>query len=648
MEEKINQRWSLKGSAILKTILLILFLGAVLACAYGASVSYAAYVLNARLTGKIAVLHDLYSEVGSHDAKAVCQRALEGSRYETSKANDRSNFIYEVQNKDGKILDCSNPEVSINPEDPLTIQYWITYSNVIGGTYYGGIIYSEYAPDVIRQDENSYRVLMYIDVARGFFDRYSVINTFVTHVCDYGFSASLLTAGGLVALIILLVALCGMAGRYGIYGEVKDNILSKVWLEVIIAAFGFIALTLLIIGRRLSSHTVMIIPYLIGTGLVIALLGILFIMNLAHRIKLGHFWRRTFVGIVFIWCGKLFTFVARSTCHLVKKLGIMWRTAIAAFILIAVALLHVAITGGSRNGIIFAGVMCAIYVIGFMFVSSYMLLKLEKGIDNLAEGNFSEEADTKHLFPTFRRAAEKINIASKGLNKAVEERIKSERMRTELITNVSHDIKTPLTSIINYSELICSEQVDNEKVTEYATVLHRQGERLKRLLEDLLEASKASTGNLEVVLGSCALNVLVAQVAAEYEQKFEDAGLTLISEIPGDDVYVMADGRRLSRVLDNLLNNACKYSLKGTRVYVTVEENQEFGRIIIKNTSSAKLNVTPDELMERFVRGDESRNTEGSGLGLSIAQSLTELQGGKLALSIDGDLFKAIVCMNKA
>ena len=223
------------------------------------------------------------------------------------------------------------------------------------------------------------------------------------------------------------------------------------------------------------------------------------------------------------------------------------------------------------------------------------------------------------------------------------ERLKSERFKTELITNVSHDIKTPLTSIINYSDLIGKEEPGSEKIAEYADVLKRQSEKLKRLLEDLIEASKASTGNLDVHLTPCDAAVLVTQAEGEYQEKLDAAGLTLIARKPEDPLYILADGRRLWRVFDNLRNNVCKYSQPGTRVYLTLEKQGSDAVFTFRNTSREELNVTPEELMERFVRGDSSRSTEGSGLGLSIARSFTELQNGTMELDIDGDLFKVIL-----
>lgn len=270
----------------------------------------------------------------------------------------------------------------------------------------------------------------------------------------------------------------------------------------------------------------------------------------------------------------------------------------------------------------------------------YYLHQLHEGSKRVASGDMSHPIDTTKMFWKFREHGENINKVSDGIALAVDERMKSERFKTELLTNVSHDIKTPLTSIINYVDLIKKEDIHDEKVQEYIDVLDRQSARLKKLIEDLMEASKASTGNLTVNWEECDLDVLLTQVIGEFEDRLEKKQLEVVVDKPEHLVKIKADGRHVWRVFDNLLNNACKYSLPGTRVYVTLKQEIGIIKITFKNISKEALNIPSDELMERFVRGDSSRNTEGSGLGLSIAQSLTELMKGNMKLDIDGDLFK--------
>ena len=271
------------------------------------------------------------------------------------------------------------------------------------------------------------------------------------------------------------------------------------------------------------------------------------------------------------------------------------------------------------------------------------LKKLQKGGEALASGNLSYHMETKGLLWDLKKHGENLNSIANGMAIAVEDRMKSERMKTELITNVSHDIKTPLTSIINYADLISKEPCDNKNIREYTQVLLRQSERLKRLIEDLVEASKASTGNLEVQLSPCDASVFLTQAGGEYEERMQAAGLELIVSQPGEEVRILADGRRMQRIFDNLMNNILKYAQPGTRVYLTLERIGHQAVITFKNTSKDALNISPDELMERFTRGDASRSTEGNGLGLSIAKSLAELQNGSLQIFIDGDLFKALL-----
>ena len=245
------------------------------------------------------------------------------------------------------------------------------------------------------------------------------------------------------------------------------------------------------------------------------------------------------------------------------------------------------------------------------------------------------------------RIDQALEIEREGLKKAMEierqsmEKVsRSDQLRIDLITNVSHDIKTPLTSIINYVDLLTKEDVENPKVQEYLEVLTRQSARLKKLIEDLIEASKASSGVLKVNWEKCVPEVLLTQAAGEYEERLEQKNLELVIHHPQEELVVLADGRHLWRVFDNLLSNIYKYAQPGTRVYLDLEQDEKNVSIIFRNVSKNPLHMSGEELQERFVRGDSSRNTEGSGLGLSIARSLTELMHGSFHLLVDGDFFK--------
>lgn len=270
--------------------------------------------------------------------------------------------------------------------------------------------------------------------------------------------------------------------------------------------------------------------------------------------------------------------------------------------------------------------------------SHVMRLRISAG--QLAEGNLGYQMSLKGMKGKMREFGQDMNAISQVVADAVEDRMKSEHLKTELITNVSHDIKTPLTSIINYADLIGREQTENEKITEYAQVLHRQSTRLKKLIEDLMEVSKISTGNMEAHLERCQAGVLLNQAMGEFEQRLQEKEIELIVKQGETPVWIMADPRLLWRILDNLMSNICKYAQNQTRVYLSMEIRENQAVLIFKNISKYALDVEASELLERFVRGDRSRHTEGSGLGLSIAKSLTQLQGGHMELAVDGDLFK--------
>ncbi|MBM6916464.1 HAMP domain-containing histidine kinase [Gemmiger formicilis] len=258
----------------------------------------------------------------------------------------------------------------------------------------------------------------------------------------------------------------------------------------------------------------------------------------------------------------------------------------------------------------------------------------------MAQGDLSVRVPAKKLWGPLREQGEDLNRISEGMSAAVDERLRSERFKADLITNVSHDLKTPLTSIINYVDLLQKQPLEPQ-AAEYAAVIARQGQRLKKLTEDLVEASKASSGSLPVNAEPTDLAELLTQAVGEYAPRLEKSNLEPVLQLPGEPVWSMLDGRLTWRVVDNLLSNACKYSQPGTRVYVEAEQREGRAWLRVKNISRQQLNIPADELMERFVRGDSSRTTEGSGLGLNIARSLAELQNGEFGLAIDGDLFKA-------
>lgn len=336
--------------------------------------------------------------------------------------------------------------------------------------------------------------------------------------------------------------------------------------------------------------------------------------------------------------GTLLHHPLRRLGELIRALPLLWKTVLLGVILIPceVFCLFQLYWNSHVYPIVLFNVVVALIILS----AALNMKKLQHACKAVADGDLDYRVDTSHMYLDFRRHGEDLNRIGAGISVAVEERLRSERFKTELITNVSHDLKTPLTSIVNYADLLGKLELP-EQARAYVEVLQRQSGRLKKLTEDLVDASKASTGNLPVEITTIDLGELATQAVGEYEDRLQKAELDAVIELPEVHIAALADGRYLWRVIDNLLSNVCKYAMAGTRVYIGAARVGGRAILSVKNVSRDRLNVSADALMERFVRGDASRNTEGSGLGLSIAQSLAELMGGKLSLSVDGDLFKA-------
>lgn len=338
-------------------------------------------------------------------------------------------------------------------------------------------------------------------------------------------------------------------------------------------------------------------------------------MSISVRIKQGKFLKNTLIWFVISGVWKLLCLAWSG----IRKLPVIKKTVLAVSVVTFVEFAFLFFLTYYQYERLFFFVIEKCILIPFVFYVAVCLVKLQKGTQALASGDLNYVTDTSGMILDLKENGENLNKIAGGMVIAIEDRMKSERMKTELITNVSHDIKTPLTSIINYAALIGNEKSENEKITEYSKVLLSQSERLKRLIEDLVEASKASTGNLDVNPVPCDASVFLIQAAGEYEDRLKSEDLQLVVKHPDSEIRIMADGRRMWRIFDNLTNNIYKYAQRGTRGYLSLERVDNKAVIVFKNTSSAPLDLTEDELMERFTRGDSSRHTEGNGLGLSIA-----------------------------
>ena len=433
-----------------------------------------------------------------------------------------------------------------------------------------------------------------------------------------------------VCLFLFIFLLCAMGHKEGVDG-IYQCWLNKIPLDL------FLALLVLLFfawATFLSDIWYIDFWYYILLAFGAAALALTLVLSVAGRAKAPGFFRNTVIY-------KLFLLIFRT----LGRIPIVWGT-----MLIWVCWCFVDLYFSFSNSYYYDSLLPAFWVISravltivILYLASSLRL-LQKEGQAIADGQTDYKGKPiPRWLPALKKHEENLQSIQLGIQKAVDEQTRAERMKTELITNVSHDIKTPLTSIVNYVDLLEKEDIQPEKAKEYVDVLNRQAARLKKLTEDLVEASKASSGSLPVHLAPTDVNVLLSQLAGDYLEKLEDAQLEPIFRPAPSQPVIQADGQLLSRVLGNLFSNICKYAMPGTRVYFESAADENTVSLTFKNISKYELNIPAEELMARFVRGDRSRHTEGSGLGLSIAQSLTELQGGTFRLEIDGDLFKAVV-----
>lgn len=469
--------------------------------------------------------------------------------------------------------------------------------------------------------------------------------------------------GTILALLCFIFLLCSAGhknGREGITPSAIHEIHLDVYTVVVaVGAFTGLYLAFGWIGMNPGMINLIVLVVLFAAEVIWCTL---YFMELAIRLKMGKWWQNTILYRVFRFFGRFCKRVFRGIVKLIRGIPMVWRTALLCLAVCVAEFFGLILFYNDRVVLLFFWAIEKFILCGAITFVALMCKELQEGSEALADGDLNYKLDTSHMVLSFKEHGENLNSIGEGISAAVEQRMKSEHLKTELITNVSHDIKTPLTSIINYADLIGKEvsgdvkdtgdgagtetaQEREQHISEYAEVLLRQSQKLKKLLDDLLEASKATTGNLEVHPEVCDVSVLLSQAVGEYEQRFSEKKLETIVKQPEETVKVMADCRHLWRVFDNLLNNIYKYAQAGSRVYLNVEHDGQNANIIFRNMSAYPLEMSPEELEERFTRGDRSRHMEGNGLGLSIAKSLTELQKGDMEIVTDGDLFKVVITL---
>ncbi|MBE5785469.1 MAG: HAMP domain-containing histidine kinase [Clostridiales bacterium] len=483
---------------------------------------------------------------------------------------------------------------------------------------------------------------------------FNIYHSIITRLYPYRYAVPVIAAVLLLIVLALWVFLLSAAGRHSNRAEAVRNLQDRIPFDVYLLLVFFAAWFLFYLFDHIAfvagaSYADDLLHILLLALLMTAAAGGVFAlsMTVATRIKTKTLFINTAIFVVLKGIWKVLCFVGRGILIFCRNLPILWKTVLLfLFYVFCVFLLSLGIRYSFFMLLAFMGINMTALIL--FIVLALQADKLRTGARRLAMGDFTHRIPTDYLWGEFKRHGENLNSIGSGMNRAVEDRIKSERLKTELITNVSHDIKTPLTSILNYVDLLKKEPQGSENAAEYLAVIDRQANRLKKMTEDVVEASKASTGNIRAELVPTDAAELLNQCLGEFGERFAAAKLAVVVQKPEMPLIITADGRLLSRVLDNLLGNISKYAQPETRVYASLFRNGADVVISLKNVSREALNVSEDELMERFVRGDSARTSEGSGLGLSIARSLTELQGGRFTIAIDCDLFNAELCFAAA
>ena len=484
-------------------------------------------------------------------------------------------------------------------------------------------------------------------------DTFRQDNQIFSEYYSYTFPALVIGVVTAIAAIWLFVHILRRSGRISgddtaVYltpiDRIPVEILFIVGLAELIVIFAALESMAVSDSRSIAEITSLEYIMVVGCFEGLYLLGITWLLSIVRQVKAGCLWQHSLIRSGYIFCRKLVQTVSRQ-----KNLAAKTAECFAFYLLINGVLILMLILGVDNSAPL-ASLGALLLIIGFNVYILILQIRKAKGEESIREATKAlAEGDLEYVAPKMKRLyteqeiIDNIDHLSDGLHKAIEKSLYDERMKTELITNVSHDIKTPLTSIINYVELIKREEVDNEKVQHYLEVLGKKSQRLKQLTEDLVEVSRISSGNIELERVPIDFGELLRQAMGEFEDKFTEHELKMVERIPEEAHMIFADGRRTFRIMDNLLQNIYKYAMPGTRVYIDLTCENERVRLEIKNISKAPLNIEVSELMERFVRGDQSRTTEGSGLGLSIARDLVRMQDGEFQIYLDGDLFKVVI-----
>lgn len=531
----------------------------------------------------------------------------------------------------------------VNEENSLDIYDRNNYDYKTNYSYYETEVYEIYNPNI--NDYDVYKFEIDLDLKKNLAkkDIYYVVREIINICFDELYYFITFGIINIFLIIFLIIYLICAAGHKKGSDTPQKNLLDKIPFDIYTVMYIFLGWlevgSLDILYYRFSetwAYAVSAIYIIVDYILILS-----YILSVSTRIKTKSLIKNTIVYRLLSFVFKYLKIPLNMLVSVIRSIPLISKTAIVTTLIF---LLNWGLLASwNENDSLILLFVEGIILIPIFFYFVICLKKLQNAGQRIAMGDLEHKVDTAYMIADFKEYGETLNNIGDGLSKAVNEKIKSERLKTELITNVSHDIKTPLTSIINYVDLIKKEEPQNENVRDYIDILDRQSNRLKKLIQDLIEASKASTGNISVEKEPCELGILLSQTVGEFDERLKRKNLDIIVGEYKEQLTVMADRRHLWRVFDNLMSNICKYSQNGTRVYLTLNKIDNQAVITFRNISENQLYVSGDELTERFVRGDSSRNTEGSGLGLSIAKSLVELQGGVMQIHIDGDLFKVVI-----
>ncbi|MDE5884263.1 MAG: hypothetical protein K2H29_04180 [Oscillospiraceae bacterium] len=494
------------------------------------------------------------------------------------------------------------------------------------------------------EDISTHYIVGYVKAELTADDYYQSAQQYTALAYRYRYAIPVMTVLAFLLCITCFLFAVASAGYHTNQEEPSGTIFEKIPYDLFTVGLFFIGIfSALVVDEVTGWEQIIVIA---ASIMILSFVLLWFCMSTATRIRTKTILKNNILYKIFELLRNLFRKFRNRTKYapkLLEYLPFVWKAGICAVGVFLLDLFAVAlIADGEEFGIFLKILMWMVGIAGTILIV-YQLHLLESGGQNLADGKLEEKINTKRLFGVFQKHAENLNSISDGMNKAVSDRLKSEMFKTELIANVSHDIRTPLTSIINYTDLLSKLNIKDEKAIGYISVLKKQSARLRKLTEDVLEASKATAGTTKTQKEIMDMKVLLEQLIGEYSERFEQKNLQLVSNITESSLTVLGDGRLLWRAVDNLFGNICKYAMPHTRVYLNAYSENHRICITLRNISNTELNISSDALMERFVRGDRSRNTEGSGLGLSIAQSFINLHNGELNLHIDGDLFKVSI-----